>query len=86
MLIGYLQHQNGTPLEYEFGDIKHDKDTSFGKQFFTNKSGKFVVTGLAPGEYTLSFYNANLAKIKINVPENSDSIVRLKEIKVPQNE
>lgn len=82
MLIGYLNHENGTPLEYEFGEISHSNDTSFTKQFFTNKSGKFVVTGLSPGDYTLTFYNTSLRQTKINVPEKSKSIVKLEAIRV----
>lgn len=84
MLIGNLYTPQGFPLEYEFGEITHDTDTdtSFNKQFFTNKSGKFVITGIAPGDYTLTFYNNIFVKTKIKVPETSDSIVKLEVIKV----
>lgn len=82
MLIGYLEYADTTALEYEFGEISSNKDTTFSKQFFTNKSGKFVVTGLAPGDYTLTFYNDSIKSTKISIPENSKTIVKLENIRV----
>jgi len=53
-----------------------------GKPFFTNRGGRFVVDGMAPGRYRLVVRGETLGEFVI--PGNVEGIIDVGEIKAPR--
>jgi hypothetical protein len=45
--------------------------------FFTNRTGRFAITGIKPGAYEIELNTEKLRKFKITVKDDSDALLRL---------
>ncbi|MFT5170292.1 MAG: outer membrane usher protein FimD/PapC [Candidatus Marinamargulisbacteria bacterium] len=80
ILQGVLLDVSGDPLVYEFGDLVSEKGRSL--PFFTNRKGRFMVSGLSPGSYTLVFQNAALSETAVMIPEIDKSLYNMGEVNI----
>jgi len=51
--------------------------------FFTNRTGKFALSGVAPGEYSVELNGDSVRRFKLVVPEDSTTLYRTGTISVP---
>lgn len=52
---------------------------------FTNRQGRFGITGLAPGKWRIEMLDAKRTVFEIEIPDNGENIVRLGEIAPVRN-
>ncbi len=57
------------------------KDDAQGKPFFTNRNGRFIADGLAPGQYRLVIKGRTVGEFVI--PDNAEGVSDVGEIKTP---
>lgn len=70
-VIATLLDDQNTPLSLQVGTAVCTTDRKkIGKEFFTNKKGKFALTGLVPCQYEITLKNDKQSKFLIDVKEN----------------
>jgi outer membrane usher protein len=52
---------------------------------FTNKDGRFGLTGLAPGKWRVEMHDAEKSRFMINIPKGTEGIVRTGDMKPSQD-
>ncbi|MGR2702371.1 fimbria/pilus outer membrane usher protein [Vibrio campbellii] len=71
-IIGTLEISSKKPLKLYQGQLVGQQKTY---DFFTNRSGRFVVEGIAPGTYTIMV--EGFSPTKLNVPETNENLIYL---------
>ena len=71
-IIGTLEISSKKPLKLYQGQLVGQQKTY---DFFTNRSGRFVVEGIAPGTYTITV--EGFSPTKLNVPETNENLIYL---------
>ena len=71
-IIGKIEIGPKTPLKLFQGQLVGQQKTY---EFFTNRSGRFVVEGVAPGDYTIII--DGFSPTKLSVPEINDNLIYL---------
>ncbi|MFC1233609.1 fimbria/pilus outer membrane usher protein [Vibrio sp. F74] len=51
-------------------------------EFFTNRNGRFAISGLRPGKYRLDLFLKDTKSIEITLPKESDALIRLGDLYV----
>jgi len=77
-VIGEIIDTDGNPVGLVGGEaIALDSDSVVDGPitFFTNRAGRFVVQGLAPGEYDLRLFTAPPLRARLVVPEEDDELL-----------
>lgn len=64
---------SGKPIELATGTLSGNGKNY---QIFTNRSGRFVVEGIAPGNYLLKIYNLG-GSVYISIPDVKDNLIYL---------
>ncbi|WOX07114.1 fimbria/pilus outer membrane usher protein [Microbulbifer pacificus] len=81
-LIGLVQDTRGAPVTMTVGQIIATDGRDFPMvTTFTNKAGRFVAQGLAPGAYQIVFPDRGDLKIPFTIEEGASGIVELGIIK-----
>ncbi|MFA0568835.1 fimbria/pilus outer membrane usher protein [Vibrio gallaecicus] len=70
----YLGKESGNKVQV---DKNHEP-----LEFFTNRKGKFAISGMKPGHYRLELNTKKKQTLEITLPENSDVLVRIGEMYV----
>jgi outer membrane usher protein len=84
--LGTMLDVDGEPVAlvtgnaYEIG--KPDRPAT---TVFTNRQGRFGITGLAPGKWRIEMLDAKRTVFEIEIPDNGENIVRLGEIAPVRN-
>ncbi|AQW58691.1 fimbria/pilus outer membrane usher protein [Vibrio owensii] len=65
---------SGKPIELATGTLTGNDEYY---QIFTNKSGRFVVEGIAPGKYLLKINSLGGSGISISIPDVKDNLIYL---------
>ncbi|YCO04278.1 fimbria/pilus outer membrane usher protein [Vibrio sp. VNB-15] len=71
-IIGTIELSQNKPLKLFQGQLVGQQKTY---EFFTNRSGRFVVEGVAPGDYTIMI--DGFPPTKLNVPETNENLIYL---------
>jgi outer membrane usher protein len=82
MVKGRLKLQNGTALSLVAGDIMNAQGQLVDNTFFTNRSGEFVIEGLAPGEYTIITDRKDLKSLRLIVKDDVNNSVHVGDLVV----
>ncbi|MCX2788823.1 fimbria/pilus outer membrane usher protein [Vibrio sp. Sgm 5] len=71
-IIGTIELSQNKPLKLFQGQLVGQQKTY---DFFTNRSGRFVVEGVAPGDYTIMI--DGFSPTKLNVPDTNENLIYL---------
>ncbi|PAW12163.1 pilus assembly protein PapC [Vibrio sp. V1B] len=71
-IIGTIELSQNKPLKLFQGQLVGQQKTY---EFFTNRSGRFVVEGVAPGDYTIMI--DGFSPTKLNVPDTNENLIYL---------
>ncbi|EDP58677.1 P pilus assembly protein, porin PapC [Vibrio sp. AND4] len=71
-IIGTIEISSKKPLELYQGQLIGQQKTY---EFFTSRSGRFVVEGVAPGDYTIMI--DGFGPTKLNVPKTNENLIYL---------
>jgi len=81
-LISQVQDTRGNPVAMTVGQIRATDGRDFPMvTTFTNKTGRFVAQGLAPGEYRIVFPDRGDLSVSFSIEEGASGIVELGIIK-----
>ncbi len=72
--IGVIQNRDGQPVSLLTGkaiEVAHPEKPA--QDVFTNREGKFGLSGLAPGKWRLEMADAEKTIVEINIPENNEA-------------
>lgn len=85
MLSGTLRDARGKPIELEAGEARHLDDTAFKAiTLFTNRKGKFKMTGFKPGRYVLKLFNDRYRSLTFEIPANSRGVYDIGSLTAPE--
>jgi outer membrane usher protein len=83
MLDGTLQREDGTPVSLVAGNaVAVGKPSDKGRQFFTNKRGRFRIDRLNPGRYDLVFPELEGRTVRIEIPEDAEGIYKIGAVRI----
>lgn len=75
-VLGVLQDSEGEPLSLKVGTAHALADTDFEPvQLFTNRTGRFVVEGLPPGEYELRMGSGDQMRFTFTVADGDERLL-----------
>ncbi len=77
MVKGRLVMSDGSPLSLVAADVLNDKGQLVDNTFFTNRSGQFVIEGLAPGNYKIVTDRPDLSGINLIVADDPNNSVNV---------
>lgn len=82
-VIGSLVNEkDGSPISLLAGEaVSLDATASEPIEFFTNRTGRFALSGIAPGSYSLQFRSGR--NVTIEITEDQGTLIRLGKITVP---
>ncbi len=84
LLDGVLVDKNGKPLPLQAGEAREvGAATGKAQQFFTNRTGRFRIDGMHPGQYDVTLNADTRVTVRITVPDNATGIYRLGDLKIP---
>ncbi|MBD2653746.1 fimbrial biogenesis outer membrane usher protein [Synechocystis sp. FACHB-383] len=74
-LRGTLVDQAGEPIALQVGQVRSLSDPSWSPlELFTNRAGRFALTGLGPGEYELQLFSDPPRTIRFEIPADKTGI------------
>lgn len=85
--LGTMLNRDGTPVSLVTGtatELAHPEKP--GVSVFTNRQGRFGVTGLAPGKWRIEMLDEEKSTFEITIPGDAKGIVRFGEIKPGQGQ
>jgi outer membrane usher protein len=80
--IGRMLNEDGEPVTLVTGtatEVAHPEKQ--GQTVFTNREGRFGISGLAPGKWRIEMLDDRKSKFEIEIPKDAEGAVRLGEIK-----
>lgn len=81
VIMGVARDRNGTPLALQGGALVRVGDKTETKiLIFTNRNGRFVANGIAPGDYILLLGENGEHRATITVPEKSKGTVMVGDV------
>ena len=88
ILDGYLVTAAGEPLALTGGEVVPVSSTALDTPipFFSNRTGRFRLMGLAPGEYEMRFFDSHHRPEKISIPEESTGLYRVGKLVIREAE
>lgn len=79
--IGVMLDRDGVPVALVTGSAQElSKPDRPAVTVFTNRQGRFGLTGLAPGQWRIEMLDARRSTYLIEIPEDAQGIIRLGEI------
>jgi outer membrane usher protein len=85
-LRGTLRNAKDEPLSLQSGEVVSLSDLNWKPlQLFTNKAGKFALTGIKPGRYEIRMYSDPPVVFSINIPEGKTGIYDLGVVRSPSD-
>lgn len=86
-LRGVLQDAAGTPLEFNTGQIISLSDSNWQPiQLFTNKVGRFALTGFKPGKYEIQLFHPQIRRVIFEIPEETKGVYTIELLKATVSE
>ena len=83
--MGTLEYDDGEPVALVAGQAHHRDDESFEPVLmFTNRAGRFAISGLKPGPYQLKLNDAEGTSIDIDIPDDAIGLHRAGVIVLPR--
>ena len=81
---GTLLNSDGQPVSLQAGEVRSLSDASWQPvNLFTNRVGRFALSGLKPGRYELKLYANPKAVIPFEIPEGKTGVVDLGSVRSP---
>ncbi|CAM2901558.1 pilus assembly protein PapC [Vibrio mytili] len=78
-IIGTIEIANNSPLSLHQGLFTGQSKTY---EFFTNRAGKFVVEGVAPGTYSITI--PGFSSLEVQVPDVSENLIYLPTLQIKE--
>lgn len=86
ILDGHLVTTTGEPIALTGGEVAPISSSVLDEPvpFFSNRTGRFRLMGLSPGEYEIRFFDSHYLSEKITIPEESTGLYKLGELIVQE--
>ena len=83
VVANLLDDNSGEPIALLAGEAVSEQNPDVAPvQFFTNRTGRFAITGVIPGEgYTLQFLSGR--KVTISVPDGEGTLIKMGDVFLP---
>lgn len=75
--IGILEDRRGEPLALQSGTIKSEEDQDRAIVLFTNRSGRFSIQGLKPGNWIIVMNDNEKSRYAVSVRNESSNLIQL---------
>lgn len=82
VLVGRLVNVSKEPLSLTVGTIESQGATPSSVPLFTNRKGKFVAEGLAPGDYLIKLDGISHEPVALTIPASAHGIYNVKNLEV----
>ncbi|HSK39526.1 MAG TPA: fimbrial biogenesis outer membrane usher protein, partial [Arenibaculum sp.] len=76
-ITGIVRTRDGAPVALQAGMLRPDDGTREDIPFFTNRSGRFRVDGLAPGRWSLVFTTIDVDPVAVEIAKDTAGTVDL---------
>lgn len=86
MVKGQVLLPSGDPLIYAAGDVFDVQGNLVDNSFFTNKEGRFLIEGLAPGTYKVMTDRTGLGGFVFEVPSQAEKMIVIEAVKLQPQE
>jgi outer membrane usher protein len=81
---GTLLNPDGQPIALQAGQVRSLSDAAWQPvNLFTNRVGRFALSGFKPGRYEVQFYANPKAIIPIEIPDGKSGVIDLGSLRLP---